>query len=292
MTLYEESDYAFRVYDIPTSYETALGYCKDLKGPVMTFEEDRELYLMRVRIAGTTFVDGFNKIMSGIDAGSPVILEREPDNRYDGNAIRICTEDGDKLGYIPQERNKYLAMIMDSGADIRGRITDKTGFAPTVEVTMVTRGPLVMWKEGETYTFGSRTFAENGPFAEYEGFKDMFGSRSMPYRRAFSDDQLYLLKWGHDAYEMEDRWRLFYNDGVLNICRSWTGICVFKIVLGESDVHELIWNTECYRDMDEGRILEMVDELLDNYVEYGAFLAFLRPYKEGSILISAGIYMD
>lgn len=43
-------------------------------------------------------------------------LIREPDNPYDGNAVRVETE-GRKLGYVPKETAKDLAPEMDNGRD-------------------------------------------------------------------------------------------------------------------------------------------------------------------------------
>ncbi len=38
---------------------------------------------------------------------------------------------------------------------------------------------------------------------------------------------------------MDDKWTVFEESGTLCICRSWTGICIYKVVLGEGDVHDV-----------------------------------------------------
>ena len=46
--------------------------------------------------------------------GSTVILEREPDNTYDSNAIEVYLEEaGEKIGYISQEEAANLAPVLD-----------------------------------------------------------------------------------------------------------------------------------------------------------------------------------
>ncbi len=38
-----------------------------------------------------------------------------------------------------------------------------------------------------------------------------------------------LLRQGHIPQEMEDKWFLFFEEGVLYVCRSWTGFCIYQI---------------------------------------------------------------
>lgn len=62
-------------------------------------------------------------------------LVREPHNEVDANAIMLQDEQGAKLGYVPQYRNKRLAKQMDDGfqavavvldIDFRGRMPQMT----------------------------------------------------------------------------------------------------------------------------------------------------------------------
>ena len=43
----------------------------------------------------------------------------------DNNAILILTEDGQKLGYVPQEINEVLSKLMDAGKLLFGRLDEK-----------------------------------------------------------------------------------------------------------------------------------------------------------------------
>lgn len=48
--------------------------------------------------------------------GDSVLLEREPDNRHDRNAIVIRDSGGEELGYVPREVAESYAALMDKGA--------------------------------------------------------------------------------------------------------------------------------------------------------------------------------
>ena len=50
---------------------------------------------------------------------------REPNNRYDDQAIVIKTVDGVKIGYVPKQDNVIFARLMDAGKLLFGRITSK-----------------------------------------------------------------------------------------------------------------------------------------------------------------------
>ena len=43
---------------------------------------------------------------------------------------------------------------------------------------------------------------------------------------------------------MDERWMATWEDGVLKLVRSWSGICVIHLVLGEGDVHEMRVNPD------------------------------------------------
>ena len=49
----------------------------------------------------------------------------------------------------------------------------------------------------------------------------------------------WYLRWGLRAFSMDDRWTVFEESGTLFFCRSWTGNCIYKMVLGEGDTHDV-----------------------------------------------------
>lgn len=55
---------------------------------------------------------GLDPYLPGIEAGSLVTLKREPDNRYDKNAVAVYIG-GKHVGYIPKAENAELARMID-----------------------------------------------------------------------------------------------------------------------------------------------------------------------------------
>ena len=85
----------------------------------------QEVELLNCNIAGTTFLD-LEDIEPKLKKHQLLVLKREPKNEYDDNAILILTEDGRKLGYVPQEKNEVLSNLMDAGKLLFGRLDEKT----------------------------------------------------------------------------------------------------------------------------------------------------------------------
>ena len=85
----------------------------------------QEVGLLNCNIAGTTFID-LEDIEPELKKHQLLVLKREPKNEYDGNAILILTEDGQKLGYVPQEKNEVLSNLMDAGKLLFGKLNEKT----------------------------------------------------------------------------------------------------------------------------------------------------------------------
>jgi len=51
--------------------------------------------------------------------------------------------------------------------------------------------------------------------------------RSIRLNEAFSGGEMDQIRRGHLSREMEDKWKLFYEDNCLHACRSWSGKTVF-----------------------------------------------------------------
>jgi len=85
----------------------------------------QEVELLNCNIAGTTFLN-LEDIEPKLKKHQLLVLKREPKNEYDGNAILILTEDGQKLGYVPQEKNEVLSNLMDAGKLLFGKLNEKT----------------------------------------------------------------------------------------------------------------------------------------------------------------------
>lgn len=68
---------------------------------------------MIIKVAGVTFPnsDGSSRqriIEEDVEIGDEIVLEKEPDNKFDENAIKILTKNGKQLGYVPKDVAKDL----------------------------------------------------------------------------------------------------------------------------------------------------------------------------------------
>jgi len=71
-------------------------------------------------------------------------------------------------------------------------------------------------------------------------------TRKLSLHRSFSADEFARLERGLLPAQMEDKWFAFYEDGWLNLHRSWSGVCIYRVRLvardGQFDVAECIVN--------------------------------------------------
>jgi len=82
-------------------------------------EPKRLVHLKDVYIAGTQYHDiATHKDLARLELGAVLRLKREPDNRYDTYAIRVETDAGEMVGYIPKHQNRTIARIMDQGVEV------------------------------------------------------------------------------------------------------------------------------------------------------------------------------
>lgn len=80
-----------------------------------------EIFLSFTNIAGTRYVDN-QDAFKRLEKNDPLLLEREADNEYDSNAIKVLTMDGEKLGYIPKSDNDIFCRLMDAGKILHARV--------------------------------------------------------------------------------------------------------------------------------------------------------------------------
>lgn len=81
----------------------------------------REIHLFDSYVAGTTHLED-QSVLEEIKAGDRLNLMRE-DNKFDEHAIMILTEDGMKLGYVPQKDNIIFSRLMDAGKKLIAQIS-------------------------------------------------------------------------------------------------------------------------------------------------------------------------
>ncbi len=118
---------------VPIVNETELVSALHSDGVELPLPFEKDLFLMGVTVAGTSYVKNIGELYDALDEGDTVRLVREPDNPYDEYAIRIDAMDDEdipegasvKLGYIPRAYNKVVARLMDAGKPIYGVLRKK-----------------------------------------------------------------------------------------------------------------------------------------------------------------------
>ena len=85
----------------------------------------KEIFLMECHIAGTSYRKNIKEIEKGLQEEDFLVFKRETDNQYDKLAIVILDTKGQKLGYVPRDRNEVIARLMDAGKLIFGKLERK-----------------------------------------------------------------------------------------------------------------------------------------------------------------------
>ena len=86
---------------------------------------EKDIFLFDTYVAGTTHIEGIEELELHLNVDDRLAFFREPDNRYDKQAIVIKTVDGVKIGYVPKQDNVIFARLMDAGKLLFGKITSK-----------------------------------------------------------------------------------------------------------------------------------------------------------------------
>ena len=82
----------------------------------------KEIHLFDTYIAGTTHLKD-KTVLDEIEVGHKLTLKREI-NKFDEKAIMLITEDGKKVGYVPEKDNIIFSRLMDAGKLLSAKITD------------------------------------------------------------------------------------------------------------------------------------------------------------------------
>ena len=82
----------------------------------------KEIHLFDTYVAGTTHLKD-KSVLDEIEVGQKLNLKREI-NKFDEKAIIINTEDGKKVGYVPEKDNIIFSRLMDAGKLLSAKVTD------------------------------------------------------------------------------------------------------------------------------------------------------------------------
>jgi hypothetical protein len=84
-------------------------------------EEQIKILVQNSPLAGSQYY-ALSSVWEEIRPGDKLLLTREPDNRHDGNAIRV-EWNGRQLGFVPRAENRALAAAMDRGERVEARVS-------------------------------------------------------------------------------------------------------------------------------------------------------------------------
>ncbi len=115
------SDYALTHFE---QHQLALLHAHLQAGGGLSAPFAKEIFLIECHVAGTSHVP-IRQIEPTLTPGGSLVLRREPGNPHDELAILILTEGGEKLGFIPRDRNEVLARLMDAGKFLFARLESK-----------------------------------------------------------------------------------------------------------------------------------------------------------------------
>ena len=82
----------------------------------------KEIHLFDTYIAGTTHLKD-KTVLDEIEVGQKLNLKREI-NKFDEKAIMLISEDGKKVGYVPEKDNIIFSRLMDAGKLLSAKVTD------------------------------------------------------------------------------------------------------------------------------------------------------------------------
>ncbi|WP_276483987.1 ADP-ribosylglycohydrolase family protein [Paraflavitalea pollutisoli] len=58
---------------------------------------------------------------------------------------------------------------------------------------------------------------------------------TLPFRRTFTATEIEQIEQGFIPQQMEDKWFMYYQDGQLNLYRSWTGFHIYQVTIEPGD---------------------------------------------------------
>ncbi len=90
------------------------------------FKQDEDFaskQVVETRVAGVTY-ENRQPVIAAMEKSEQIILEREPDNPFDCNAISVKRKNGFCIGYLPRQEAERLAGDFDAyGKPVQGTVT-------------------------------------------------------------------------------------------------------------------------------------------------------------------------
>jgi len=78
--------------------------------------------IVRTAIVGSGYYEGALTRVGALKSGERVLLQREPTNPHDKNAVAVFSEDGVKLGHVPRTEAPTVAKAIDEWREPWGEV--------------------------------------------------------------------------------------------------------------------------------------------------------------------------
>ena len=76
-------------------------------------------------IVGMKYINGM-QWTKGLKEGDEIVLMREPDNKYDSNAIKVCDQQEHQIGYIPKNTARQISKEIDSKRQVKTYVVENS----------------------------------------------------------------------------------------------------------------------------------------------------------------------
>jgi hypothetical protein len=107
--------------------------------------DTKKILLQNSFVAGLQFTE-YSLLAKDIDAGDRFSLKREPDNKYDPNAVAIILAPSIRVGYIPKGQNELVARLLDEFVSLETVVTQhdlKAAFQTRLQIAIYLLWPVV-----------------------------------------------------------------------------------------------------------------------------------------------------
>ncbi len=103
-------DYLMGKLNFEVQSEAAKEVYDDSPNPATSPENKDDIFNQTLKVMGVWYVD--DEILERVSVGDKVTFVPEPENEYDKNAVLVQDAEGNKLGYIPRQKNRQLLFDM------------------------------------------------------------------------------------------------------------------------------------------------------------------------------------
>lgn len=98
---------------------------------------------------------------------------------------------------------------------------------------------------------------------------------TLPLETRYSQQEMAIIVRGYIPNVMEEKWFIFYEDGILHCHRSWTGICIYRVYFKPTIDGWQAWQVEInrhpeqYSETDQREDMALLDSIIEHLLIFG-----------------------